>query len=260
MTGPDDPDGRDESFLSRWSRRKRQIAPAPSEGDAIAAAPASRALASETDDTDTRPRDPETGEVIDTDLVNTLPDISGLQPGDDLSGFMKKGVPEALRRTALRTMWASDPVIRDFVDPALDYAYDYNIPGGAPGYGPLSESDIAQAKEFLANVFSTPQQPDDAENVAHGPDRDNPSQTDVHPAPEAVRMSNAAVQQVGSPEELPGSTAAAEDRDTATDAPQSGTPAMVQRSAPAPGNRDDQAKKPVKQSSQRQRSGGATPI
>jgi hypothetical protein len=37
---------------------------------------------------------------------------------------------------ALREIWRTDPAVRDFVGPA-DYAWDWNTPGDAPGYGPL---------------------------------------------------------------------------------------------------------------------------
>jgi hypothetical protein len=70
-------------------------------------------------------------------------------------------------------MWLTDPAIRDYVSPALDYAHDYNIPGAVHGFGPLSESDIEQARAFLGEVFSTPsaqdldrQAPDDTNRPA----------------------------------------------------------------------------------------------
>jgi hypothetical protein len=54
-------------------------------------------------------------------------------------------VPQILRNAAMRRMWVLDPAIRDYVDPALDYAYDWNIPGGVPGNGPLAEGFDAKA-------------------------------------------------------------------------------------------------------------------
>lgn len=180
-----------EGFLSRWSRLKRT--------EAVPAAPATPPAVPDTDpahgqsaeDADERPRDPETGAVIDLEWVKSLPRIDDLAPGADLSGFMRAGVPEALRREALRRVWEIDPVIRDFVSPALDYAYDYNTPGAAPGYGPLSESDIAQAKRFLETVFSDP--PEMRKNTdtpkpvsAHSPDCDVESQGEIAQATAAA--------------------------------------------------------------------------
>jgi hypothetical protein len=155
----------DEGFLTRWSRLKRAEAPVPDPATEPVPAPAAPAADGPADD---RPRDPETGAPIDEDWVKALPRIDDLGPGADLSGFMRAGVPEALRREALRRVWEIDPAIRDFVSPALDYAYDYNTPGAAPGYGPLSESDIAQAKRFLDTVFSDPPRVDD---IAHSGER-----------------------------------------------------------------------------------------
>ena len=66
--------------------------------------------------------------------------IRSLQPAEaggddrttDITGFLRKGVPEHLRNAALRKSWALDPAIRNYVNPALDYAYDWNTPGGVP--------------------------------------------------------------------------------------------------------------------------------
>ncbi len=59
--------------------------------------------------------------------------------------FFKKGVPDSIRNAALRKSWALDPAIRNYVNPALDYAYDWNTPGGVPGGGELAPgTDIAR--------------------------------------------------------------------------------------------------------------------
>jgi hypothetical protein len=148
-----------EGFLSRWSRRKRR----EDEPKAVADAPAQPPLLAEAEADprlhDPRPRDPETGEIIDEEHVSTLPPVETLKPGDDLSGFMRKGVPEALRRQALRTMWTTDPAIRDFVSPALDYAHDYNTPGAVVGFGPLGDDDAIKAQAMVERMFSAPEQP-----------------------------------------------------------------------------------------------------
>jgi hypothetical protein len=155
--GPKDPGAfAGEGFLSRWSRRKRL-----DEADAQppVAAPVGQADGQSPDEpADERPRCPETGEVIDAEHVASLPRIEDIKPGDDLSGFMRRGVPEALRRQALRTMWTTDPVIRDYVSPALDYAHDYNTPGAVVGFEPLSESELESARAMVGRMFSTPQE------------------------------------------------------------------------------------------------------
>ena len=66
--------------------------------------------------------------------------------GDDrYDRVLRKGVPEHLRNAALRKSWALDPAIRNYVNPALDYAYDWNTPGGVPGSGELDAgTDVAR--------------------------------------------------------------------------------------------------------------------
>jgi len=118
-------DGDDEGFLLRWSRLKRE--PGPPADPVSPDAPAAIA--------DAASEEPAT--ALD-DIIAALPDIQALVPGQDISAFMRAGVPLALRNQALRRMWSIDPAIRDFVSEALDYAYDYNTPGGAPGFAPMT--------------------------------------------------------------------------------------------------------------------------
>lgn len=53
-----------------------------------------------------------------------LPDPDGLKMGDDFTGFMKKAVPERLRRRALRRLWTSNPTLAN-LDMLVDYGEDY---------------------------------------------------------------------------------------------------------------------------------------
>jgi len=69
-------------------------------------------------------------------------------------------VPDDVRNAALRKIWALDPAIRDYVGDALDYAWDWNAPGGVPGGGELGAGfDTAK---MVAQIFGD--QPAD-ENV-----------------------------------------------------------------------------------------------
>lgn len=45
----------------------------------------------------------------------TLPPISSIGPGSDIRAFLALGVPEEVRRAALRRAWATDPAIHNFV-------------------------------------------------------------------------------------------------------------------------------------------------
>lgn len=249
MTTADKPDNKDDGFLGRWSRRK--LKPEANPEPEVPAVPTVAAAPAEPD---TRPRDPETGELIDEDLVASLPKVSELQAGGDLSAFMQKGVPEALRREALRTMWLNDPMIRNYVSPALDYAYDYNVPGGAPGYGPLTESDMANAREFLANVFSTPQKTADesvsAEEIGNS---DNESQSAKEVLPEAVRQSNAALQKPEKDDVTANSSNAHGKPAADTILPQVGEVAIVQCNILGPDNTEPVVPR-------RRRGGSAAPL
>ena len=45
----------------------------------------------------------------------------------------------------MRKSWALDPAIRNYVNPALDYAYDWNTPGGVPGSSEIGAGmDVAR--------------------------------------------------------------------------------------------------------------------
>ncbi len=124
----EDPD-RSEGFLSRWSRRKREIA---AEESAAAPVPASESAEA------TPPAEPE--EEFDLSL---LPDIETLTAESDITLFLKKGVPETLKNAALRRMWSADTAIRDYIGP-VDYQWDFNDPMGVPGFGPLGRMSMSR--------------------------------------------------------------------------------------------------------------------
>lgn len=154
--------GGDEGFLSRWSRLKREPVPAP-EPATPAAEPAAPA--------------PPEGKALD-DLLAQLPNIEDLVPGQSLSAFMQPWVPTPLRNAALQRMWLLDPAIRDYVSPALDYAYDYNTPGGAPGFGTMETGqdairEVAEMFDRAMGATSPTEEPvaraDGHDNVSHSP-------------------------------------------------------------------------------------------
>ncbi|RXT53149.1 hypothetical protein B6S44_20710 [Bosea sp. Tri-44] len=142
MSRPDDAD-REEGFLGRWARRKQeaqQTAPPAAEPTPITTEPVSETAAPAPE--------PEMVEPPSLDLIDK---------DFDLAHWLKQNVPEEWKLKALRRAWESDPMISGYLDPARDYALDWNTPGGAPGYGPLSESD--NVEEMLANIFGKPPEP-----------------------------------------------------------------------------------------------------
>lgn len=253
MSTSDEPDGADEGFLTRWSRRKRDLATRPAAPPPV---PAPETVEAAPDE---RPRDPETGEPIDEEFVRTLPSIADIKPGDDLSMFMRKGVPEQLRREALRVMWTTDPAIRDYVSPALDYAYDYNAPGGAPGYGPLGESDIAQAKEWIDKLFSRVTESEANEPEALPAASDTESQIIAELPQSALRLSDAAVQQEERVGSASGAADAGDDPGIAQEPSSGPVSAALRRSEEADAKGQDDDASPRLSPERRRRGGGATP-
>ena len=132
MSGPDETD-RDKGFLARWSQRKQE-----------AKQPEPDALAAESAESSSSPAPPSEDVTPEFDL-STLPKLEELTGSTDITAFLRKGVPEHLRNAALQKSWALDPAIRNYVNPALEYAYDWNTPGGVPGGGELGAGvDVAR--------------------------------------------------------------------------------------------------------------------
>lgn len=125
----------DEGFLSRWSRRKRELAEpeiAPVQVAPEAGLPAEAvAQPVETEAAEPEMVEPPSLDLIDKDF--------------NVAHWLKQNVPETWKLAAMRRAWESDPAIAGFENPARDYALDWNTPGGAPGYGPLTESDDVAA-------------------------------------------------------------------------------------------------------------------
>ena len=130
MSGPDQ-DDQDTSFLARWSQRKQE-----------ARQPDREAPAAGTDATGGPVPESEAEPEFD---LSSLPKLDELTSTTDITGFLRKGVPEHLRNAALQKAWALDPAIRNYVNPALEYAYDWNTPGGVPGSSEIGAGmDVAR--------------------------------------------------------------------------------------------------------------------
>jgi hypothetical protein len=127
----DDPGDDGKSFLSRWSQRKQE-AKQPDRDAPAAGAEVPTGLVAES------------GTEPEFDL-SSLPKLEDLTATTDITAFLRKGVPESLRNAVLRKSWALDPAIRNYVNPALDYAYDWNTPGGVPGSSEIGAGmDVAR--------------------------------------------------------------------------------------------------------------------
>lgn len=174
----------EDHFLKRWADRKRQVA-AQESTETVAGAE------------DPAPGSPERqkGAAAEPEEapfdLSQLPKIEDLTPASDLSLFMRRGVPEALRNAALRHIWTLDPAIRDYRSEAIEYAYDWNAPGGVPGGGEIGPN--FDSREMVARIFGD--RPDDenviADAAAH---KDGPEAAEIapektgEPAPEPIAV------------------------------------------------------------------------
>jgi hypothetical protein len=70
----------------------------------------------------------------------SLPPLDSITAETDIRAFLGAGVPAEVARAALRQAWAADPKIRNFVGLA-ECDWDFNKPGGVPGFGPLEPSE-----------------------------------------------------------------------------------------------------------------------
>jgi hypothetical protein len=135
-----------EAFLSRWSRRKREQAQEP----AAPAAPAGEA-----------------GKVTE---APPLPPVESLTPESDFAPFMHPKVAQAVRRVALKKLFA-DP---HFNVPDLNEAYSGDWTGGDPISEELlktlnqartvlyREEEEARAKEEAAQAAADAPAPEEA--------------------------------------------------------------------------------------------------
>lgn len=125
----------DKNFLSRWSQRKHK-AKLPE---------ADNATAKSAEEAEALPAPSAKSDAEEQFDLSSLPKLEDVTETTDITGFLRKGVPESLRNAVLRKSWALDPAIRNYVNPALDYAYDWNTPGGVPGNSEIAAgTDIAK--------------------------------------------------------------------------------------------------------------------
>jgi len=102
-----------------WSRRKARVAEAEAREARLAQVAAAEAAAADKTDAE-----------LCAEL--NLPDPDSLAPGDDFAAFLKREVPERLRRRALRKLWRTNPALAN-VDGLVEYGEDFTMPESAAG-------------------------------------------------------------------------------------------------------------------------------
>lgn len=155
-----------DNFLARWSRLKRGASPEP-DGDEKA------------DATEAPVQEPPLPDGMSLeDLLAELPKVEDLVPGQSLAAFMQPWVPTAIRNAALQRMWLLDPEISGYVNPALDYAYDYNALCPPPGFGPMEASQemIGEVAQMFDRALGLPSAVEEA-RAAQAPSADPAEET-----------------------------------------------------------------------------------
>jgi hypothetical protein len=142
-------------FLTRWSRRKRDVEETEQAKSAPAPAPGAR----DTIFDRAIPEDATPIECVQGNAatppepafdLESLPPIESITAATDIRPFLAPGVPVEVTRAALRRAWSADPRIRDFVGLA-DYDWDYHTPGSAAGFGPLEMTD--ELRRMVARIL-----------------------------------------------------------------------------------------------------------
>lgn len=156
----------EESFLARWSRRKRADA---------------EARAAEERPADSRSAPPADTPEMPTDAgppsPPDLPPVETLDRNSDYTVFLRAGVPDAVRREALRKLWTSDPVLAN-LDGLLEYGEDFRASFVDPGVvktlyrvGEGMRDALEEAAEPSAAEGASPAEASSAPTTDSDPDR-----------------------------------------------------------------------------------------
>ncbi|MFP7673921.1 DUF3306 domain-containing protein [Marivita sp. S0852] len=153
-----------------WSRRKQAVEAEALEEKRDAADAENRAVQAELE------------EKPDQEVLEELglPDPDTLEPGQDISGFMQKAVPERLRQRALRQLWKLNPALAN-LDGLCDYNDDFtnaatDAPGVATAYrvgkGLLKHIEALEAEETRTRAEIAAKGLDNPQNLSDLPSDD----------------------------------------------------------------------------------------
>lgn len=178
----------DEGFLRRWSRRKTESrqggepAPEPLPGAELQdVLPPARALSQAADPAPQADADLPSraaggaGDAVTSDAprLPTMDDVAMLTLDSDYSSFVARGVDQAVRRTALKKLFA-DPHFNT-MDRLDIYIDDYNKPS------PLSGTMLASLRHAARLFESTPEAEAEAARAAAADpqDQQHPPETET---------------------------------------------------------------------------------
>ncbi len=193
----------EDGFLERWSRRKRGEGPSgapqtetaePSGGRS--GPPPARARPA----TAGPPPSEADSDSGDPEVIAKLPDLDTLNKDSDFTAFLQDGVPDVLRRQALRRLWRTNPVLAN-LDGLNDYDEDYTVAEPLvkalktvyeAGKGDLDEDETAapegeaaeaEAGEVPAAAEASQDRERDSERVAEADHPAQPPLSTESPAP-----------------------------------------------------------------------------
>lgn len=129
----------ERNFLARWSQRKLQKKHEDEDAPAEPVPPAEDESAAEAA---AEPAEPEAAERHPAEDI----DIDALTKESDFTVFMQKGVPQEVKRRALRKLWTSDPVLAN-----LDGLNDYEDMERVYGMGPIGDTAWKLGRGFLTD-------------------------------------------------------------------------------------------------------------
>jgi hypothetical protein len=173
-----------DNFLSRWSRRKQEAGERSEKKEEAANKPPAEPVV---ENEPVRATSAPTSPPIPKFDVESLPSIESIGAESDITAFMRAGVPEALKRAALRRVWSSDPAIRDFVGLNENF-WDAAGPDGIPGFGDLDPN--LDVQRMVSELFGeTPRQEtpteSDTDRVADSPAPPVQNRAEVTEVPQA---------------------------------------------------------------------------
>jgi Protein of unknown function (DUF3306) len=149
----------DETFLTRWSRRKRETAPvktvlrqpdAEAPDDDLASAELSKGAAAKPDQPVAKAENAEPPAMLtEADFLDV--NFDALDFASDYTRFMGGNVPDAIRNKALRKLWVSDPVLAN-MDGLHDYFGDYTDAAVAIPAGQVLQTAYKFGQGFLSDA------------------------------------------------------------------------------------------------------------
>lgn len=226
----------EESFLARWSRRKRDASEERAGEPPVALPRDEKEASPKPEPTSGEQPNRQTGDAPGQPLVDLskLPPIESITAETDIRAFLAPGVPAELTRAALRRAWSADTSIRDFIG-LVENDWDVLAPAAAAGVQPLTITD--DMRRMVDALFSQDEADDAIAAASSGTARtataDGKSEEEIDAA--ASGQSIAALQEFESAPAgvgTPRSSHTGKDSETFRDPPPAALPCDQPASAP----------------------------